>query len=683
MDASAITLAAATRLGQYLRVSRCAYADVEADEDTFNLTGNYTDGVAGIVGRYRFTDFGAECLRQMRAGEPYIVEDSETDPRTAQVIESYRATAIRSVICVSLLKAGRFVAAMAVHQDKPRRWTSEEVELLRLVASRCWESIERARVDRELQQLNEALEYTVQQRTDALLRSERQFSRLVAGVTDCAIYMLDATGCVTSWNPGAERIKGYTANEIIGHHFSEFYTPEDRAAGVPDRTIASVAATGKFEGEGWRVRKDGTRFWASVLMDPIYDSGCGTGRTIAGYAKITRDMTERRAMQEQLHQSQKMEAIGQLTGGVAHDFNNLLTIILGNLDTISRRASLDAARVDRSVEHALCGAQRAAALTQQLLAFSRRQPLNPKPTDVNRLVGGMANLIGRTVSETIAVETSAADSDLWVEVDTNQLESALLNLAINARDAMPDGGVLTMQTSSLSVDAEYARRFTGMNVGPYVVISLTDSGKGMSSEVMSRAFDPFFTTKPIGQGTGLGLSQVFGFVTQSGGQIKLDSEVGRGTTVRIFLPQFTGDRCETHDATVTALPRAAAGETILVVEDEADVRTYSVESLLDLGFRVLQARDGPSALQTLAEHPEVQLLFTDVGLPGMNGRELVEHAHALRPELPVLFTTGYARDVIVHEGRLDPGVELLAKPFSRTQLAARVREVLDTNARLS
>jgi PAS domain S-box-containing protein len=545
-----------------------------------------------------------------------------------------------------------------------------ELALARAEITRLLE--EQQQSQRQLRELSETLEHRIVERTRQLQRSELQFQQLVAGVADCAIYMLDVTGHVASWNPGAELIKGYTAGEIIGRHFSEFYTSEDRAIGKPAQALAIAASQGKYEAEAWRLRKDGTRFWASVLIDAIRNS---EGRII-GFAKVTRDMTEKRAMQEQLHQSQKMEAIGQLTGGVAHDFNNLLTVILGNLDTINRRIPQDNERLLRSVRHATESAERAATLTQQLLAFARRQPLNPKPTDINRLVHGMEDLLRRTLRENIVVE-KALSEDVWhVAIDVHQLESALLNLAVNARDAMPQGGRLSIETTNVHIE-ELSASLGGMPRGDYVLICVTDTGCGMSSDVLSRAFDPFFTTKPLGEGTGLGLSQVFGFVTQSGGHVRLQSEVGRGTTVKLYLPPLVGDVAvpEAQEPVTPAMARD--GETILVVEDDDDVRIYSTEALRELGFTVLEARDGASALRVLEHHPEIRLLFTDVGLPGINGRELVDAARSRRANLRVLFTSGYERNELMHDGRLDVGVDLLAKPFTRAQLASRVRACLD------
>jgi PAS domain S-box-containing protein len=592
---------------------------------------------------------------------------------------------VRSYLAVPVVsRSGAVHGGLFFGHAQPGMFTESHEAIVLGVAAQAAVAIDNAQLlesdrqaRRQLQQLNQTLEEKVAERTAALERSEELFQQLVTGITDCAIYMLDPMGKIVSWNPGAERIKGYTAAEVIGRHFSLFYAEEDRAQGVPQQALSTAAARGKYEAEAWRIRKDGTRFWANVLIDPIH----GANGALVGFAKITRDMTERRAMQEQLHQSQKMEAIGQLTGGVAHDFNNLLTVILGNLDTIARHIPADEARLRRAADQATRGAQRAATLTQQLLAFSRRQPLNPKPTDVNRLVTGVSELIRRTLNENIAIETVLAGG-LWrIEVDAHQLESALLNLAVNSRDAMPAGGKLTIETANAHLDDEYAARFAEISPGQYVVICMSDTGSGMSSEVLRHAFDPFYTTKPIGKGTGLGLSQVFGFVKQSGGHIKLYSEVGEGTTAKIYLPRLSGEAvADEAEESITAA-RGHRSETILVVEDDDDVRIYSTESLRELGFSVLEACDGPSALRILEHHPEVQLLFTDVGLPGINGRQLVEEARERRPALKVLFTSGYARNAIVHQGRLDQGVELLTKPFTRAQLATRVRDVLDASTR--
>ena len=384
---------------------------------------------------------------------------------------------------------------------------------------------------------------------------------------------------------------------------------------------------------------------------------------------------------EALRQAQKMEAVGQLTGGIAHDFNNLLQIIVGNLELLSRTLPDEMPRQRRAASMAMSGARRAAALTQKLLAFARRQPLDPKPLDFNLVVQGMQDLLRRALGETVRLET-VFGSGLWrAEVDPNELEAALLNLVVNARDAMPAGGNLVIETSNETLDDAYAVRYADLAAGQYVAISVSDTGTGMDEITLSRAFEPFFTTKGEGKGTGLGLSQVYGFVRQSKGHVKLYSEPGQGTTVRIYLPRL-GDGAMAPEP-VTAYPGAQIqrGESVLVVEDDADVRAYTVTVLRELGYEVLEAENGPAALGLLERH-RVDLIFTDVVLPGgMTGVDVVARAVELWPGIRSLFTTGYGKNAIVHHGRLDRGVQLITKPFSFDDLAAKVREVLDREDR--
>lgn len=395
-------------------------------------------------------------------------------------------------------------------------------------------------------------------------------------------------------------------------------------------------------------------------------------------ARVADAIAEREQAEEALRQAQKMETLGHLTGGVAHDFNNLLQIVSGNLEILQRNLPPDSPRLRRAADNAARGADRAAILTQRLLAFSRRQPLAPKPIDLNQLVGSMSELLHRTLGEMIEIETVLA-SGLWpVEADPNQLENAIINLAVNARDAMESGGKLTIETANSRIDTVYGSQ-NGVAPGQYVAICVSDTGGGMDANTVARAFEPFFTTKEVGRGTGLGLSMVYGFVKQSGGHVKIYSEVGEGTSVKIYLPRLHGGLVEQADMAAADVPEGTREETVLVCEDDDDVRAYSVEVLRELGYRVLEAHDGPSALR-LVERQEgrVDLLFTDVVLPsGMTGAELARRARVLRPELKVLFTTGYARNAIVHHGRLDPGVELITKPFAYSDLAARVRDLLD------
>jgi PAS domain S-box-containing protein len=394
--------------------------------------------------------------------------------------------------------------------------------------------------------------------------------------------------------------------------------------------------------------------------------------------QVTERTEQLRRNEDALRQSQKMEAVGQLTGGVAHDFNNLLQVIIGNIETLQRNLPTESARLQRVARNAMTGAQRAASLTQRLLAFSRRQPLDPKPIDANVLVNGMSEMIHRTLGETISVET-VLGAGLWrAEADPNELEASILNLAVNARDAMPNGGRLTLETGNAHIDESYVTAHREVLPGQYVVISVTDTGVGMDADTVAKAFEPFFTTKPVGRGTGLGLSQVYGFVKQSGGHVKIYSEVGQGTTVKLYLPRVGANPAEGDAGEQQLLPEAGPEETVLVLEDDPDVRSYSAEILRELGYRVLEAHDGPSALRTLEQHPRVDLLFTDVVLPGgVTGAQVAAQAKASRPRLKVLFTTGYARNAIIHHGRLDKGVQLITKPFSFNDLAGKVRDMLD------
>lgn len=401
--------------------------------------------------------------------------------------------------------------------------------------------------------------------------------------------------------------------------------------------------------------------------------------------RVSQEVHERLKVEDALRQAQKMEALGQLTGGVAHDFNNLLTVVMGGLEAIGRHlpalpVSSEAVRIERAREMAMQGVQRAAALTHRLLAFSRRQPLDPKPLDVNKMVAGMSELLRRTLGETVALETSL-ERGLWLTLaDANQLENALLNLAVNARDAMPAGGKLIIETANAHLDESYVAVLAEpVPVGQYVMVAVTDTGTGMEAATLEHVFEPFFTTKEVGKGTGLGLSQVYGFVRQSGGHVRIYSELGEGTSVKIYLPRLQGQVAQTSNREQSQeAPAPPGGETLLVVEDDDDLRTFSAEILSELGYRVLLAENGQEALDLLDREPTIQLLFTDLVLPGgMNGRQVADEALRRRPDLQILFATGYARDAVVHHGRLNSGVQVLAKPFTYTDLANKVRRLLD------
>ncbi|TWC07419.1 PAS domain S-box-containing protein [Bradyrhizobium macuxiense] len=569
---------------------------------------------------------------------------------------------------------GRFSSeGWRVRKDGSRFWATVVIEPVR---DHKGSLIGFAKVTRDITERQEA--------GQALIESERRYRRLIEAVVDYAIFQLDAKGFVVTWNPGAERIKGYTPEEIIGRHFSQFYTEEDRANRKPQLALEQAAQSGRFEAEGWRVRKDGSKFWASVVIDRIADES----GALIGFAKITRDITERRTAQEtlakiqdQLLASQKLEAVGQLSGGVAHDFNNLLMIVIGNLETMERHARQLAsnANFQRALSHAKRGAQRAASLTGRLLAFSRRQALAPKPIELNNFLNGLQDFLQRTLGERVEVQT-VGSAGLWqIEADPNHLESAMLNLAINARDAMPDGGKLTIEAVNVSADYEYCLRNPELNPGQYVVISVTDTGLGMSRDTLDHAFEPFFTTKETGQGTGLGLSQVYGFVKQSGGHIKIYSELGYGTNIKMYFPRHRGPAVEQEEIDEpVAEAESSKVETILVVEDDEDLRTYVSELLRELNYRVLTAGSAQAALTILLQdQPHIDLVLTDVVMPGMNGRELGKRAAEMRPGLKILYMTGYSQNAVIHHGRLDQGVDLLEKPVSQAKLALRVREILD------
>ncbi|VXB41693.1 Histidine kinase [Burkholderia sp. 8Y] len=515
---------------------------------------------------------------------------------------------------------------------------------------------------------------------DAVIESERRFRLLVEGVTDYSIFMLSPEGLVTNWNSGARRIKGYTADEIIGSHFSRFYSPEDAAAGLPQRALKTAAREGRFESEGWRLRRDGTRFWAHVIVDAIRDE---TG-TLIGFAKITRDVTEKREADQLLEetraallQAQKMEAIGKLTGGVAHDFNNVLQVLRGNLELLRSRCAGDNWSMDR-LGNAIDAVERGAKLASQLLAFGRRQALRPVSVNLASMVRGMDDLLRRALGETIEVET-VVSGGLWnAFVDLHQLENVLLNLAINARDAMPDGGKLTLELANAMLDDRYVRTLSDVPAGQYVMLGVTDTGVGMPPEVLERAFDPFFSTKPEGEGTGLGLSMAYGFIKQSGGHIRIYSEVGHGTTVRVYLPRSLVEALE--PATWRNAPVTGGTETILVVEDDQKVQATVIEMLTDLGYHVLKADNADQALVVLSSGVHIDLVFTDVVMPGsLKSPEMARRAVEMQPTLRVLFTSGYTQNAIVHGGRLDPGVELLSKPYSREDLAFKIRQMLGTS----
>ncbi|MCX7513633.1 hybrid sensor histidine kinase/response regulator [Frateuria hangzhouensis] len=667
---------------------------------------------------------------------------------------------------------------------------------------------DRKQGEQAMRDLNEALEEHVRERTqqaqDAFLRlhrSERSLALLVDSVVDYAIYMLDLDGHVISWNAGAERIKGYRAGEITGRSFGCFYTHEDRRAGMPHRALQRARQDGRYAAEGWRVRKDGSRFWASVIIDPVYDAG-----ELVGYAKVTRDVTEKRKteralteserrargvidtaldafaqlddkgtilewnpcaesmygwrrddvlgrelatlifappeqllfrqclpdrlslppggkqprqiksrrrdgtelivevtssvlrldqgrlfnvflrdltekiqIESQLRQAQKMEAVGKLTGGIAHDFNNLLQGIIGSLELVHLRVQSGRNdQVEKLLEGAGESASRAAALTHRLLAFSRRQPLDPRPVDINPLVASMEELLRRTLGEQIGLDLVVEADALHVLCDPNQLENALLNLCINARDAMSAGGRLTIRTGETILAPGDPRLAASADLAPgrYVHLEVADTGIGMTADIIEHVFEPFFTTKPAGQGTGLGLSMVYGFTRQSKGHCEIHSAPDKGTRVRLLLPcHVRAEPIGDGPAPLRASPRLGNGEAVLVVEDDAVVRQVVVQVLQTLGYVAIEAADAERATDLLASHP-IDLLISDIGLPGLGGRQLADAARQAQPGIKVMLMTGYAADAASPAGFLGPDMELITKPFTTEAFGNRVRDML-------
>ena len=549
------TLAITTRMvGEHLGLSNCAYADMDADGEHFTVRGDWAaPGSPSIVGRYRLSDFGTLAVQELTAGRPLIVNDNlaELAPHEAATFQSI---GIAATICMPLIKEGRLVALMAVHDKVPHHWTPRELTTVREVTERSWAHIQRVRVEAELRNLNATLEQRVDERTERLIAAE-----------------------------------------------------------------------------------------------------------------------------EALRQSQKMEAIGQLTGGLAHDFNNLLTAVTGGLELLQMRVRQQRfGELDRYIDMAQSGAKRAAALTQRLLAFSRRQTLAPTPRNVDDLVAGMRDIIDRALGPAVDLKICRTD-DLWTTmIDASQFESALLNLCINASDAMPEGGKLVIETGNVTFDDRVAAS-QHLDPGEYVSVCVTDTGSGIPNDIIEKVFDPFFTTKPLGQGTGLGLSMIYGFTRQSGGQVRIYSEVGNGTTVCLYFPRFAGDAAAAGtEAAPAELPRATGGETVLLVEDEAPIRELVVDALAGAGYRVLEAADGRQGVEQLSAPGRIDLLITDVGLPGgLNGRQVADAGRSVRPGLATLFITGYAANAAVGAGQLEEGMEVLTKPFNLDDLIRRVRTILE------
>jgi PAS domain S-box-containing protein len=577
--------------------------------------------------------------------------------------EEDRKQGIPALALETASQKGKFESeGWRVRKDGSRFWAYVVIDPIRKATG---EVVGFAKITRDLSERKAA--------EDALKQSQEQFRLLVHGVSDYAIYMLDLTGIVTNWNLGARRIKGYSAEEIIGSHFSKFYTDEDRRAGEPQKTLETVEREGRLEKEGWRVRKDGSRFWANVVIDAIRDDD---GKLI-GYAKITRDITERRETQRQLEiareallQSQKMEAIGQLTGGIAHDFNNLLMAVLGSLELMRKRLP-DDPRLRVLLENAIQGAQRGSLLTKRMLAFARRQELKQEAVAIPELVRGMTDMLQRSLGPSILFETHFPLVGKPVLGDANQLEMILLNLAVNARDAMPEGGRIVIATEEKVLPEADGNR---LKPGSYICLSVRDTGEGMDEATLRRAMEPFFTTKGPGKGTGLGLSMVHGIAEQSGGCFNLRSQKGDGTTAELWLPVAEGQTPAIGRSERRAKDPVVdqASLVVLAVDDDGLVLTNTVAMLDDLGHAGIAASSGKEALDILRQRGPVDLVITDYAMPHMTGLQLVNAIKKEWPELPVIIATGFAE----MDSEIQTGLPKLAKPFTEVELARELERIV-------
>ncbi|UNG18553.1 PAS domain S-box protein [Stutzerimonas zhaodongensis] len=691
-DSITIVTAAVRALGTTLQVTRAAFLSIDPGGQYATVERYWSDGALGDYSeRMCFADYG-DFIYDLQHDELVVVEDVLHDPRTAAQAASLRLRRVQSLVCVPLHEQGALSAALILLQDRPRQWAEDDISFIREVADRAWTADERMRAE------------------TALRASEEQFRTLADNMSQFA-WMADPAGHIYWYNKRWYDYTGTTLEAMRALGWRSVHHPDHH-----ERVSASMkraVAIGSIWEETFPLRgKSGQYRWFLARAVPIRDDfgqvtrWFGTNTDITAQvtaeealrelndnlerrvAERTRElaeinhllhleMGERERAEDTLRHAQKMEAIGQLTGGLAHDFNNMLTGVLGALDLIQRRvASGQANELGRYVDAAASSANRAAALTHRLLAFARRQSLDPQPVNVNLLVESMEDMLRRTMAEHIEFDTRLQESPWLAYTDAHQLENALLNLVINARDAMSEGGRLIIQTGSVLINTPQP---DGPEPGEYVTLSVADNGSGMPAEVVAKAFDPFFTTKPIGQGTGLGLSMVYGFVKQTGGHVRIDSTPGQGTLITLFLPRNRTQAAHIEEQATkpVAVSGAQADETVLVVEDEAAVRMLVVEVLQELGYQVLEAVDGNSALPHLTGTQRIDLLVSDIGLPGISGRQLAEIARQHRPDLHVLFITGYAPNAQVRGEFLGPGMDMLAKPFSIDMLGAKVRQLIE------
>jgi PAS domain S-box-containing protein len=686
-EPQAILDAAAAHLGAYLGANRIGFSHMQQDGETIVVVCGYTNGVPPVNGSFKLADFGDRNATLARQGLTLVYDDVLADPDRDTDI--WNDTGTRALISVPLVRDGQYKGSFYVSYTTPRKWAAADISLIEDVAARLWDAAERGRAETKLRE-----------------SEERVRLALESGGFGSWEYHV-ATG-VTIRSRRHDQIYGYEEG-IEDTHFQRFLDqvlPEDRPR--LETGLRHTLETGTDWNGDYRIRHlDGSQRWIELharrqtgkdgevmrLVGTIADvtgrkaieaAAAENARALAELNETLQEQVQHRttalmAAEESLRQSQKMEAVGQLTGGIAHDFNNLLAAISGSLEFMELRIKQGCpAELDRYLDIAQAASKRAAALTHRLLAFSRRQTLDPKPTDMGCLITDMGDLIRRTVGPAVRVEVANDTANIWPTlVDPNQLENALLNLCINARDAMPDGGKITIETANKDFDEQMAHE-NDLPPGQYVLLCVSDTGTGMPAHVIERAFDPFFTTKPLGEGTGLGLSMVYGFVRQSGGQAKIDSEVGMGTRVYLYLPRFVGEPTNTETLPTSLNPHHAVnGETVLVVDDEPTIRMLVTEVLEELGYASHEASDGTAACKILEMNCRIDLLVTDVGLPGgMNGRQLAEAALRARPDLKILFITGYAENSLLSDGRLNPGMHIVTKPFSLEDLSQRIKEIM-------